>query len=233
MRCSDRTSDADRADRASYVQLVLADGRLPTGAHTQSAGVEPAFRAGMPLRQVPELITARLRTVTETEAATAVVTRAVWLGSNVPARPAAIESVDRAWRARTPSDAMRSSSDALGRGYARLAAAVWGLDLGGRVLCRAVVMGATAAAAGLGPADIARLVAFDDVQMVIAAALKLEPFDPLLGVQWSLAAAAEVDCMVRRISNACTPADIPAHSAPLLEQWAQQHATEERRLYRA
>ena len=29
------------------VALMLADGRLPTGGHTQSAGLEPAVRAGL------------------------------------------------------------------------------------------------------------------------------------------------------------------------------------------
>ena len=32
-----------------YAVMLLADGRLPTGAHTQSAGVEPAFAHGMRL----------------------------------------------------------------------------------------------------------------------------------------------------------------------------------------
>ena len=56
----------------SYLALLLADGRLPVGAHTQSAGVEPALVAGMRLDQGPEYARARLRTVTEVEAAAAV-----------------------------------------------------------------------------------------------------------------------------------------------------------------
>ena len=63
----------------AYLSLLLADGRLPTGAHTQSAGVEPAFAYGMRLEQVPDYIVARLRTVTEVEAAAAVVARHRWL----------------------------------------------------------------------------------------------------------------------------------------------------------
>ncbi|CAA9288790.1 MAG: Urease accessory protein UreF, partial [uncultured Friedmanniella sp.] len=64
---------------APYLTLLLADGRLPTGAHTQSAGVEPAFQAGMALASVPDYLTVRLRTVTEVEAATAVLARRTWL----------------------------------------------------------------------------------------------------------------------------------------------------------
>ena len=63
-----------------YFALLLADGRLPTGAHTQSAGVEPALSRGMRVDQVPDYLVARLRTVTEVEAAAAVVARRRWLG---------------------------------------------------------------------------------------------------------------------------------------------------------
>ena len=44
-----------------------------------------------------------------------------------------------------------------------------------------MVVGVTAAVAGLDAAQTARLVAYDDVQTVIAAALKLRPFDPAAG----------------------------------------------------
>ena len=33
---------SDHRVSSPYLALLLADGRLPTGAHTQSAGVEPA-----------------------------------------------------------------------------------------------------------------------------------------------------------------------------------------------
>ena len=56
------------------------------------------------------------------------------------------------------------------------------------VWCRAVVLGATAAVAGLSAGELARLVGFEDVQTVIAAALKLQPFDPSQGVAWAAAA---------------------------------------------
>ena len=49
-----------------YLSLLLADGRLPTGAHTQSAGVEPALRHGMRVEDVPAYLRVRLATVTWT-----------------------------------------------------------------------------------------------------------------------------------------------------------------------
>lgn len=223
-----------RETDAAYVRLLLADGRLPTGAHTQSAGLEPAFRHGMRLAEVPVYLQVRLETVTEVEAASAVVARATWLRSSVADRPGALATVDAAWRARTPSDAIRDAADLLGRGYRRLAETLWDLGLDPAATpCRAVVLGATAAASGLGAADTARLVGFDEVQTVIAAALKLEPFDPALGVRWSADAGRHVEAMVARVENAQVVDDIPARSAPLVEQWAHDHQHSERRLYRA
>ncbi|SDS05065.1 urease accessory protein [Friedmanniella luteola] len=220
---------------APYLSLLLADGRLPTGAHTQSAGVEPAFQAGMAVSAVPDYLTVRLRTVTEVEAATAVLARRTWL-DGAPDRLAGLVTLDAAWRARTVSDVLRDAADLLGRSYLRLAAAVWDLAAlvgAGRVWCRAVVVGVTAAEAGLSAAETARLVAFEDVQTVLAAALKLAPFDPALGVAWAVRAQPEVEGLVARVADLTRAADLPAPTAPLLEQWGQQHRDSERRLFRA
>ena len=220
---------------SQYLSLLLADGRLPTGAHTQSAGLEPALRHGMRLDQVPDYVQVRLATVTEVEASTAVVARHRWLSEPAQRGPSMAE-VDAAWRVRTLSDALREASDLLGRSYLRTASAVWNLDgltQGGATWCRPVVVGAVAAEAGLSAAATARLVAFDDVQTVIAAALKLVPFDPAQGVRWSAAAAGAAEQLVVRVSGHTCTADIPAHSAPQIEEWGQRHRTTERRLYRA
>jgi urease accessory protein len=214
----------------SYVQMLLADARLPTGAHTQSAGLEPALQHGVRLAQVPAYLRGRLLTVTATEAATAVVARAVWRSGDRDR----LVAVDRAWRARTPSDAARDAADLLGRGYRRLAESIWPLGLDpARTYARAVVLGATAAAAGLGAAELVRLVGYDDVQTVLAAALKLEPFDPAQATAWALAAGSEVEALVTRVAGLDDPDAIPATGAPALELWLQDHAHQERRLYRA
>jgi urease accessory protein len=222
---------------ASYLSLLLADGRLPTGAHTQSAGVEPALRHGMRVDEVPAYLRVRLTTVTEVEAATAVVAGRLWASSELPTpRVAALREVDAAWRVRTLSDALREASDLLGRSYLRTAGAVWDLAPFATApgpWCRAVVLGVVAAEAGLDAEQTARLVAYDDVQTVVSAALKLEPFDPSVGVRWAADAAVAVEALVARVVDARTTADVPAHSAPLLEEWGQRHRTSERRLFRA
>ena len=231
MRSSDPTGSGTAP--AAYLQLLLADGRLPSGAHTQSAGVEPGFASGLRLEEVPAYLTARLRTVTEVEAATAVVARQVGDTLDPDRRAAELAAVDRAWRVRTPSAALRDASDLLGRGYRRLAERVWPVGLPELPLCRAVVVGAVAGVAGIGPADLARLVGYDDVQMVIGAAMKLRPFDPFLAVRWVAAAGPDVLALADRVADARHPDQIPAHSAPLVEQWAEQHRATERRLFRA
>lgn len=226
---------------SSYLSLLLADGRLPTGAHTQSAGVEPALRHGMDVREVPAYLRVRLATVTEVEAAAAVVAGGVWARETFGvARQAsvvaALAEVDAAWRVRTLSDALREASDLLGRSYLRTAAAVWDLSPFATApgpWCRAVVLGVVAAEAGLDAEQTARLVAYEDVQTVVAAALKLEPFDPSVGVRWAAEAAVAVEALVARVVDARTTDDVPAHSAPLVEEWGQHHRTSERRLFRA
>ena len=235
MRSSDSTAEAPPAAVGpEYLRLLLADGRLPTGAHTQSAGVEPALRHGMRLDQVPDYLHARLRTVTEVEAATSVVARHQWLVTERAQRGVALRRVDAAWRARTVSDALRTASDLLGRSYARMASALWSLDLDEtRPTCRAVVVGATAGAAGISARDTARLVGFEDVQTVVAAALKISPFDPAHGLRWAAAAGADVEQLAGRVQHLQSADELPALGAPLIEAWGQAHATTERRLYRA
>ena len=157
-----------------YCGMLLADGRLPTGAHTQSAGVEPAFAHGMRLHQVPDYLGVRLRTVTEVEAATAVVARHRWL-TEAAERIRAVPGVDAAWRVRDDLRRAAERFGPLGRSYLRTAGTVWPLDAlsqaNGGVWCRPVVLGATAAEARISAAELARLVGFEDVQTVLSAAL--------------------------------------------------------------
>ena len=240
------------ADSSAYLSLLLADGRLPTGAHTQSAGLEPALNHGLELADVPAYIRARLTTVTEVEAAAAVVARHRWLAAaDSPTsgadRVEMLAEVDRAWRVRTMSAALRDASDLLGRSYLRLASSVWpGLhplalapqpakraSSSRPAWCRAVVLGATAAEAGLTVGQTARLVGYEDVQTVIAAALKLRPFDPAVAVRWSVAAGADVEALVTRVAALTEPDRIPAYAAPQIEHWAELHTRTERRLFRA
>lgn len=207
----------------------LADVRLPVGAHTQSAGLEPALQAGMPAGAVDRFIRTRLETVTEVEAGTAVVARAVELSGGD------LAAVESAWAARTPSRALRDNAHQLGRGQSRLLATLWPAERNhhGARYCRAIVLGVTAARAGLDAHDTARLVGYDDLQAVTSALLKLEPGDPVEVAALTRDLLSEVEAMADRVAGLTAPEQIPAHAAPQLELWTERHAHTTERLFRA
>lgn len=216
-----------------FAAMLLADGRLPVGGHTQSSGLEPALLGGLAESNIPRLVGTRLRTVVRVEAAVAVVARHHVL-AGLPLQP-----VQDAWAARTPSEVSRAASVAVGRGQRRLALRLWPTSAAAtsladlRTPARPVAVGAMAAAAGLDAARTARLVAYDDVQTLCAAALKLCPLDPADATAWLLEAGADVEGVVGAVAHLGDPSAIPAPAAPLLEQWAHHHPTHSRRLFSA
>ena len=221
------------APTSLLVSMLLGDARLPAAGHTQSGGLEPGLAHGLSPDGIPGYCRTRLCTVTRTEAATAVVARHECL------RGASLELVEQHWIARTPSDAMRASSRILGRGLLRLAAQLWpGSPELERARfrpdpCRSVVLGAVAAAAELPPDDLARVVGYDDVQTVVAAALKLTPLDPAVAAAWVWQLLPEIDVLAGQVGALTDPTTIPAGGAPEIESWAKLHAHTTRRLFRA
>ena len=213
--------------------MLLADARLPTSGHTQSGGLEPALLGGLDPGDLDGYCMTRLQTVTLTEAATAVVCRSRGLAG----RPT--DDVEFAWAARTPSPALREASRTLGRAYRRVALRLWpdaeALAELSMVMTpsRPRVLGLVAAATGLSGDAVARLVAYDDVQSVLAASLKLLPGDPVDATARLLDLSPALDALVDRVAGLTEADDIPAWSAPLLEAWAESHAIAERRLFRA
>jgi urease accessory protein len=216
-----------------FATMLLADGRLPVGGHTQSSGLEPALLGGLEPRAIPDLVATRLRTVVLVDAATAVVARHRTLAG------LDLADVQLAWAARTPSEVVRAASVAVGRGQRRLAERLWPGSAATSALAplrrtaRPVAVGAMAAAAGLDGARTARLVAYDDVQSLCAAALKLCPLDPAETTEWLLHAGPAVEVLVGAVAHLTEPDGIPAPSAPLLEQWQHAHPTHPRRLFSA
>lgn len=230
---------ADPTPGAFAVALLLADARLPGGGHAHSAGLEPALRGGLPPGDAHAFLVGRAATVSLVEAGTAVVTARL-LGTDPRAD---LDAVVRAWSARTPAPAQRDAARLLGRGYLRVARSLWGdappvrglaaHDGAGEPLPRAVVVGAIAAAAGLGPEELVRLTVYDDAQTAASALLKLEPLDPLVCAGWVLAACLAAEPHVPGVAACSTPGDIPASGAPQSEGWAQAHALTTQRLFRA
>jgi urease accessory protein len=216
-----------------FAAMMLADGRLPVGGHTQSSGLEPALLAGLEPADIPGFVATRLRSSVLVDAGAAVVARHHTL-AGLPLAP-----VDDAWAARTPSEVVRAASRTVGRGQRRLAMRLWPGSASATALAplsepsRPVAVGAMAAAGGLDGARTARLVAYDDVQSLCAAALKLCPLDPAEVAEWLLHAGPAVEELVAEVGHLTEPAAIPAPSAPLMESWLHQHPHHSRRLFSA
>ncbi|MFD3402053.1 urease accessory protein UreF [Kribbella sp. NPDC058693] len=247
---------------AELVALMLADGRLPTGGHTQSAGLEPAVRAGLgaegkQLHEVATYARDRLRTVTRVEVAVAVVTRHAVLAAPSPTgAPSRAESsgvgsppaeagrlrpglrlVERSWAARSSSQVLRAVSRRQGRAYLRLAGRVWPDVLQHLPrdceIPRPIVLGVVAAVTGLTAEQLARVVAYDDVQTVVSASLKLLPVDPADAATWLAALHDDIEELVADVAPLTDVDKIPANAAPLIDIHAQNHATERMRLFHA
>lgn len=220
---------------SATLSLLLGDGRLPTGGHTQSGGLEPALLAGLPERSIPALIATRLRTSATVDAACAVVAMRLLDTGSDAAEPVDLTPVILAWAARTPSEVVRASAIEVGRGYARL-----GRRLGAPTPAvhepRPVAFARVAHRLGLSPAEAARVICHDEVQAICSAALKLAPSDPVDVVDWAVQAAALVEDVVATVTGPGDMDDLddlPAPSAPALELWQHAHAHAPRRLFRA
>ncbi|TCO45571.1 urease accessory protein [Kribbella antiqua] len=145
--------------------------------------------------------------------------------------------VEGAWAARTPSQALRGASRRQGRVYLRLAARVWPevlryLPANGEV-ARPVVVGVIGAVNGLSAEQVARLIAYDDVQTVVAASLKLLPVDPADAACWLAGLQDDIERLVTDVAPLTEIEKIPANGAPLIDLFAQNHATERMRLFHA
>ncbi|MGW4231057.1 urease accessory protein UreF [Streptomyces sp. NPDC004980] len=215
--------------------LLLADGRLPVGAYTYSAGLEPAVAAGLTRDRIPALLRARLRTTAVTEAAATVLALRAAGQDLVDYGP-----VQEALEARTPAAPLRAASTTLGRGVHRLARrlapdhpAVLALSTARPRPLRPVALGALGAVLDVTEEELAYAVVYDELQTITSAALKLLPGDPLDSVAWILATGPDAEAAVTAALAVRNPADLPARTAPLTEQWALEHERSERRLFLA
>ena len=206
--------------------LVVADGRLPSGGHAHSGGLEAQVSAGR-VRDVAGLagfLRGRLATtglVSAAFAAAACRRTGEWV------------DLDLGLDARTPSPALRKASRAQGRALVRAGRAMWPMPAIGREPHQPIVLGVLAAAAGLGPLEAAAAAAHGTVAGPASAAVRLLGLDPY-----------EVHGLLARLAPECDriaadaaarsgdPVDmLPAEGAPLLDIGAELHATWEVRLF--
>jgi urease accessory protein len=205
--------------------LLLADGRLPSGGHAHSGGVEAAVRAGRvrDLASLDAFLRGRLHTAGFVAAAFAA----------AAARGRDLDALDVALDARTPSPALRRASRAQGRALLRAGRAMWPVPSHVDSAHQPVALGILAAAAGLTPDDAALAAVYGAVSGPAAAAVRLLALDPypVQGLLASFApdcdhlATLAVNCAERDVE------DLPANCAPLLDIGAEDHATWEVRLF--
>jgi urease accessory protein len=206
--------------------LLLADGRLPSGGHAHSAGLEAQVSAGR-VRDVGDLagfLAGKLATnglVTAAFAAAAC------------RRPAQWAELDAGLDARTPSPALRKASRAQGRALLRAGRAMWTLPAIGREPHQPVALGVLASAAGLAPADAAAAATHGTVTGPASAAVRLLGLDPYAVHGLLARLAPECDRIAAQAADrsGAPVDDLPAAGAPLLDIGAELHATWEVRLF--
>jgi urease accessory protein len=216
--------------------LVLADGRFPAGGHAHSGGAEAAVKAGRITG--PGTLEAFCRGRLHTSGLVAAALAA--------AATAGLDPVllDEAADARTPSPALRATARKLGRQMLRAARAAWpSPELEALATARPqgahqpVVLGLTARAAGLTPADAAHVAAYESVTGPATAAVRLLSLDPFAVTAVLAHLTGDLDDVAARAAAAADHAledgmdALPAASAPLLDIYAEQHAAWPVRLF--
>ncbi|WP_092555085.1 urease accessory protein UreF [Actinoplanes derwentensis] len=206
--------------------LLLADGRLPSGGHAHSGGLEPQIANGR-VRDISGLhgfLLGKLATgglVSASFAAAACRRTGEWF------------DLDGGLDARTPSVALRKASRAQGRALLRAGRAMWVLPDVGREPHQPVALGTLAAAAGLTPVEAAVAAAHGTVTGAASAAVRLLGLDPYAVHALLARLAPECDRVAEEAAERSgDPVDeLPAAGAPLLDIGAEHHATWEVRLF--
>jgi len=215
--------------------LLLVDGRLPSGGHAHSGGIEAAVadgRVGDP-DALERFLQARLYGVGCVDAAFA----AAAASSLSP-----LYLLEEEARARCASPALRRASSAQGRGLLRAAGRIWPHpELEALRVAEPetpmwpVVLGIVARSAGLQPDDAALAAAHGAVTGPAWAAVRLLGLDPFAVVGVLARLADAIDEVAARATaaamTAITAAELPAFGSPLLEIAAEHHANWEVRLF--
>ncbi|MDI3389013.1 urease accessory UreF family protein [Streptomyces sp. B-S-A8] len=227
--------------------LLLADGRLPAGAHAHSGGLEAAvaLEGIQDLAGLEAFLRGRVATVGHVAAAFAAAgCAAVRSGGEAQAGSgsvvAELSRLDDELEARTPSPALRTASRRLGRQLLRCALRVWPHSTLDELAAAAprgphqpVALGAVAAVADLEPQAVAWAAVHDAVMVPATAAVRLLGLDPYSVYAVLARLGDQLDAVATAAAAQAhdTPADLPARGAPLLDISAQLHATWEVRLF--
>jgi len=223
------------------VALLLADGRLPTGAHAHSGGLEAAVGRGL-VADVADLVAwvgGCLHTTWALDAAAAALAHGLAGDGREVAPAAAWSRLDAEVAARTTSGPARATSRTLGRQLLRTGRAAWpgpALEAAAAVHpngpLQPLALGALAAGAGVDAASTALLSLHHAVQGATTAAVRLLGLDPYAVGAASAVLAPDLDAAAARAAaHGPDPADLPAAGAPMLDVLLHAHDRAERRLF--
>lgn len=222
------------ARRAVGLQM-LADGRLPTGGHAHSAGLEAAVEIGDvgDAATLDRYLRARLATTGLVDASFAAAgCAAITVGDRDR-----LVLLDLEYAARTPSPYLREVSRRLGRQLLRTALRMWpGEPLSLLTELSAthhpIVLGGAVAAVGGSPGDATALAMHHLAGSVSGAAVRLLGLDP---VEVASAQAAATTEAVARAAAAFDPDDhpsrLPATGGTLTEILGEHHGARPARLF--
>jgi urease accessory protein len=230
--------------------LLLADSRLPTGAHAHSGGVEAAVERGL-LQDESDLarfLAGRLHGSGAVLAAAAA-TGCLLAGGFGEADQRPADSPpdwlrwDGAVSARTPSAAVREASRAQGAALLRTAQRVWpcaavsALARLGRPH-HPLVLGAVVAGAGDGPDAAALLALHHLLGGACSAAVRLLGQDPIAVAAAQAQVSGDAEAAARSATRAAVeavslddPALLPSTGTPLPDVLAELHARAEVTLF--
>jgi urease accessory protein len=221
---------------ATSTLLLLVDGRLPTGGHAHSGGIEAAIADGRvcDLSSLRSYLLGRLQTTGLVDAAFA---------SAAAKGAAGLFDLNAEALARCSSPALRRASQVQANGLLRAARRIWPdaalseleVVAASTQLQSSVALGVVARAAGLDSYDAALTAAHSSVSGPAWAAVRLLGFDPFSVVAVLSEIASDIDAIAHRAeiaaSTAVLPAYLPAAASPLSEIAAEHHATWEVRLF--
>lgn len=231
----------DAVSTRGALVLLLADARLPSGAHVHSGGIEQAVDDGL----VTDLVTLRPflvgRLLTGGRLAAHIAALSCrWAASESSPSPERWSRLDDEVSARMVAPALAAASRRQGRSLLRTSVAVFGgpilhglVSAGTESPHLAVVQGAVCGQVGILPFDAALVAAYAVVTGAASAALRLLGLDPVALVAAEASLAPLVDAEARDAAQCADldPEVLPAPASPLGDLLGQRHAERKERLF--
>lgn len=209
------------------LDLLLADGRFPSGGFAHSAGLEAAVACGAvsTIDDLAAFIGARLYATGALEAWLAVQAHRA---STRDDTAVALEALDAEADAHQPSPVLREAARRQGRGLRRAATRIWPSMAACPAQVAPVVLGACAAAAGLDERSAARVAVHNLLMTLASAAPKLMAVDTTDALSIVVALEGEAASIA---AEALTASEAPIASSPLVELRADRFARTEGQLF--